>query len=124
MFCITFGVNPGFNHNNEEKNGLALVAKTWAEIAESYYKTTGIYVSASLSEQKTVYRTEWGCPNGGEDTILATGVMNSHFCSNELEWEDIVRAIGRTVKDKLGQQSITIIFSPCRIDYMNDKFST
>lgn len=64
-----FGVNPGYDNTItsetiSENEVLELIQKT----CEEYYEETGRYCSFVVQRVRTLYREEWGCPKGGEDT--------------------------------------------------------
>jgi len=53
------------------------------EEAEKLSKAGEMYVGAIVTPSKTLYASEWGCPEGGEDTIVFFGLLNPKFLSDE-----------------------------------------
>lgn len=75
------GVNAGYGHNNEAGIDFDAIAEILKGILSEVESETGIYVSGSISEARTVYKTEWGCPNGGEKTFRFTADCNPTYSS-------------------------------------------
>ena len=118
-FSATVGVNEGYSHNNEIKNPLEIVGTLWQEIAESHYKKCNIYISAIITDSKTIYSPNWGCPTGGEDTITISGSCNPEF-SNPEDWRKSVISVLKEMKEKLKQSTVTIEFWEIDSVYMTD----
>ncbi len=58
-FEIVTGVNEGYFHDNENKDGVQVVGEVWQKIALEVFKDRGIYISSVINSSKTVYNTEW-----------------------------------------------------------------
>lgn len=110
-FSATVGVNPGYSHANETPDPVGRVAAAWAKHAEAVFIATGVYVSANISATKTVYRTEWGCPPGGEDTVTVTGLYDIARHSGPCDWRRAVSSVSRAVGEELRQNTIWLEFS-------------
>ncbi|GAA0182521.1 hypothetical protein SH2C18_48880 [Clostridium sediminicola] len=119
-FEIVTGINKGYFHNNESGNNIQRVSKLWQKIAKEEFDRSGIYVSAIILESKTVYNEDWGCPPGGEDTVVITGVANLEFVDNLSHWKDTVLNLAKKIKSKLEQKTITCEFRDVEMRYIKD----
>ncbi|WP_409290226.1 hypothetical protein [Peribacillus sp. SCS-37] len=115
--AVVLGVNEGHG-KNEKGHVLARAASVWQELAGGYYKETGIYVSAVAHRSKTIYHTDWGCPEGGEDTVTFTASANYEFIKDINAWKEAVTAISRQLKDRFEQESVTIEFEDISLIYL------
>ncbi|MCC5438658.1 hypothetical protein [Clostridium botulinum] len=109
-FKIITGVNEGYFHDNENKDGVQVVGEVWQKIALDVFKDRGIYISSVINSSKTVYNTEWGCPEGGEDTVTITSTANPEFVQNLEEWKEAVIEIAKKIKKELKQSTMTVEF--------------
>lgn len=120
-FELTIGVNPGYHHNNEITGAAAVVSKLWQKIAEDLHSQGAPYVGATVRNATQVYRTEWGCPEGGEHVAIVTGLMNRHFEDRLGDWIDAVTQISKELKRRLKQEAIYLTFSTCDLVYFTSK---
>ena len=109
-FEITTGINEGYFHENENRNGEQIVGELWQKIALNIYNSTEIYISSNISPSKTVYNTEWGCPKGGEDTVNINGTANPEFVKDLEQWKSVVLEIAKKLKTELKQSTMTVEF--------------
>ncbi|WP_040327807.1 hypothetical protein [Clostridium ihumii] len=119
-FEIITGINEGYFHNNEVVNGLEMLGVLWQEIAIKEYEESGIYVSAVICSSKTVYSGMWGCPKGGEDTIIIAGTLNKEYTSDIEGFKTSVLRLAKEVKEKLKQESLTCDFTEVELFYLKD----
>lgn len=56
-----------------------IAGKTLQRSRRCGYESDCTYVGAVITPAKTVYHTEWGCPVGGENTVLITGSVIQHI---------------------------------------------
>ena len=119
-FEIVTGVNKGYFHNNEQEESLNLVGVLWQKIAQKQFEESNIYVSAVMKVSKTVYSEVWGCPKGGEETIVITGVANREFVQDIMMWKETVMKLAQELKNQLKQSTITCEFSKVEMFYFND----
>ncbi|WP_066506970.1 hypothetical protein [Abyssisolibacter fermentans] len=110
-FKITTGVNKGYFHNNDKRNSLDLVCSIWQSIAGNEYNESGIYITAAAVEGKVIYNELWGCPKGGEDIVILSGMMNKEFVKDKKLWKETVLKLTKILKDELKQNTITCEFN-------------
>lgn len=117
-FSATFGFVPGYDHDNateeqftETLNGFIMAWRHHAEIAE---KDFGVYVTCVIHPTKTIYKTEWGCPIDGENTVTAEGAHNPEFGDlthpATARYHAAVEFIVRSMKNNLKQKTVRVIF--------------
>lgn len=117
-FRLNIGVNPGYHHDNEVKNPVEIVATLWQQMAERVFQQLGIFVGATVTSAKTVYRIEWGCPPGGEDTVLVCGLRNTEFVENDEAWRTAVTAVTKKVALALNQKTAYLTFGTVDFSYI------
>lgn len=129
QFTFNVGVNAGYNHKNEVENPLSLACRVWQEEADKVSSTDGIYVGAVAVSSKTVYSTAWGCPVGGEDTVVFSGLLNPHFLPEgdkgnlgvyvqaENRWKSAVEKVTRAVAERLDQTTAYLSFHKIEFVY-------
>jgi hypothetical protein len=120
-FFASLGVNPGYFHNNAsaltETTVTEIVGQVWQEKALEYFNETQRHVGAVISPSKTVYKTEWGCPVGGEDTVLITGECNPAFEKVEF-YQEAVKEVLRRTAIELGQTTTQVTFQKAEFHYL------
>lgn len=117
-FSLSVGVNPGYFHTNDAKDPLKVVAEQWQKFAEEIFKDCGVYISAVVSPGKAVYRAEWGCPPGGEDTVCLSGVRNPEFQPNDDVWKVTVCRVALRVAKELQQSAAYLSFKKVELMYL------
>lgn len=110
-FSMVCGVNEGYAHENEKYNSLELLSYGWAEVAEKVFNETGIYVSATIVESRTIYHQDWGCPKGGEVTATCFGSANPNFVTDMAAWKEAVIMITKKLKKDFKQSTVTVEFN-------------
>jgi hypothetical protein len=140
QFSFNVGINSGYFHNNPTKPdiGIKIVNEIWQEEAVKVFDSTGIYVAALAHPVKTLYNEAWGCPKGGEDTVVLTGLLNPKFLSREDtfynyskdlvptgdaidKWQATVKIICEAVAKRLDQTTAYLSFSEIDFDYLELK---
>lgn len=116
-FEIVSGVNKGYFRSNSKESRLDFVARLWQDIAKEEFEISEIYVSAVIKSSKTVYHENWGCPKGGEETIVITGVANKDFVQDIEGWKDVVIKLANKLKKELGQSTLTCEFLNTELHY-------
>jgi hypothetical protein len=127
QFTFNVGVNAGYSHNNERLDPVSIVSRVWQEEADKVFAEDGIYVGAVAQFSKTLYAIAWGCPDGGEDTVVLTGLLNPHFLPDsdkgvlgvydqaERKWQEAVRKVTKAVATELEQTTAYLSFQ--KIDF-------
>lgn len=141
-FQASLGIIPGYDHNNESANfrkdvsmahsmgnydynpnvpartPTEIVGLVWQEEAKKQFDITGIYAGANIWEGKTVYHTEWGCPNGGEVTVQISGEANPRFIENMDLFKNVVLTVLENCAQILGQTTTQITFTTGEFHYI------
>lgn len=102
------GVYPGYHHDN---NGDDKFIKTVMDIADEYYKNTGVYVSFIVYPSRAIYKTEWGCPNNGEKvyTIETTPVPDRYVTRRQIQkYVEVAQRIIQDISIELKQETVRI----------------
>lgn len=115
-FEIVSGVNKGY-FNGRGINLLDDVSILWQKIAAKEFELSGVYVSAVIKNSKTVYHENWGCPKGGEYTVVITGVANKEFIDDLKKWKNIVLRLAKLLKEGLNQSTLTCEFLDTELHY-------
>ena len=103
---INIGVTKGYSHNNE--NSDFNFTKFLYDFLEDNFESVGEYISFVAYPVKTLYREEWGCPDGGEDTYILTATANPEFVRNIDSWKNHVEQYVKLLKDELKQSTVTL----------------
>lgn len=117
QFFASLGYISGYHHNNKsaENNTVVLL---WQEHAAAVYAETGIYIGAVISPAKTVYHKDWGCPDGGEDTVSITGTCNPTYTDLEKFKENVIEVLTRMAKS-LKQSTSQVSFVEADFTYLD-----
>lgn len=129
-FFASLGIVAGYGHDNimkttktpEEITGEVWQKKAAEVMAEtkSEKNPNGVYVGAVIARAKTVYHTDWGCPVGGEDTVLLTGEANPKFTAigpYGLDFREAVRKVLSRTAQALGQTTTQLTFLDAEFEY-------
>ena len=111
QFILNIGINEGYGHNNEKKDFYAQLCKTWQKLTD---------VGAMIYPVKTVYSTQKGCPSGGEDTFIITGVRNPYYQADKLKWKEIVINVSNELRKELKQVTAYLIFQEVEFHYLRN----
>ena len=65
----------------------------------------------------SLYKADWGCPEGGEMTYTLSAIRNPKFNDTSFEWKRCCRGIVRKLKKELNQSTVTSEFSEVDIEY-------
>lgn len=88
----TFGVQPGYNNTSMRNSpSESSVRSRIQKISEEYFKETGRYCSFVVFPTRTIYRFEWGCPNGGEETYTVQSTADPERCVTEYNRAEYIR---------------------------------
>ena len=114
-FQFTIGVTEGYFHNNENANidFIKLVDKCARETENIF----GIYISFNIVPTITLYKSEWGCPDGGEKTYTLSAIRNPMFNDNSYMWKLCCTNVAIRLKMALNQTTVTGEFSEVDIEY-------
>jgi len=129
-FFASLGVVAGYGHNNAPANffrrvfcrrqSAELIAgKAWQEAAAAVMAANGgTYIGAVITPAKTVYHLDWGCPVGGENTVLITGESNPEYTQLEAYKAAVVETLRQTAL-ALGQSTTQLCFLEAEFEYLD-----
>ena len=120
---ITLGLQPGYHTEQQNVPSLQTVGEIYQNLAESVYQETGIYISASLTPAKTVYRQEWGSPPGGEETVILMGCYNPEFAEKEA-YIAVLKQLAGCLQREFQQTTLMLEIMPADIIYMKNEGET
>lgn len=118
------GINAGYHHqNNLSTMSLAEFGSLYQQIADEVFTETNIYVGACISPVKVEYKTDWGCPIGGEDSIRIEADCNPSYSNLPEEtymslWREVFIKICRALMKELQQSTVTVSFSSTQLEYL------
>lgn len=105
-FEITIAVNSGYNHNNEIDLTVYEIGRIWQKIQEE----EDIYLSANIVKQVTCYSEKFGCPAGGENSFLISGIQNKQYDPCIIDWTSKVTKLAARLKEMFNQTRVYIVF--------------
>ena len=114
-FQFTVGVTEGYFHNNENIN--VDFVKIVDRCVRETEKIFGIYIAFNIIPTITLYKTEWGCPDGGEMTYTLSAIRNPQFNDSSINWKGCCVNVVNRLKAALNQSTITGEFSEVDIKY-------
>ena len=119
----TIGVNGGYELEDQIKMPMEDITEIYLKTAEEVRAETGVYISAVISESRTLYSPEWGCPEEGEYSYTLSGSCNPAFAKQE-EYLHALNMIAKLLKERLKQSTLLLEISPANLIYMTDDQNT
>lgn len=113
-FEVVLGVNEGYFHNNETN---VSIYELWSKYANEIEKKHGIYISALVNESRVIYKSEWGCPKGGEIVYRISGERNNEFAKDSNKYKYALEDLIELVAKELKQSTYTITWSEVELGY-------
>lgn len=120
-FNASLGVVAGYGHGNHELtelSALQIAGAAWQKAAAKVMSETGTYVGAVMAPARTVYHTDWGCPEGGEITVSITGECNPEYTKLE-DYKSAVLEVLRETAISLGQSTTQLTFQEVDFHYLD-----
>ena len=118
-------VTPGYFHDNESGINLETFGMLYQDIADRIFNESNMYCGAIISPCKILYRTQWGCPPGGENGIYITADCNPSYDKDQpaeeyvAAWRETFITILEALMDELGQTTVTVKFSDGKLVYLS-----
>jgi hypothetical protein len=117
-FEFTIGITPGYFNGDIIPGATGkLVSSLYTSASEAEEKF-GLFISFNIHNTLTVYKEEWGCPEGGEKTFTLTAVRNPTFITDSKKWKDVCLYIAESMKKLLEQSTVTAEFSKVDMIYL------
>lgn len=113
---INIGYNPGYGNN--EKMSLDEFSLFLQNFIGENYESIGEYIPFIVTPVMTVYNKDWGCPNGGEPTMLLTATANPEFTKDTNKWKIHVEEYAKRLKAALKQQTVSLEFIEIDMVYL------
>ena len=116
---ISLGVNSGYELENQQLISVEEVVTRYQKVAEHVEKTHGIYFSAVISQSRTIYKKEWGCPEGGEYTYTLSGSCNPVF-SDVKKYKETLSVLVSELRKEFRQSTLLLEVIPAEVYYDRD----
>lgn len=116
---IVCGVFEGYGSHTAKEIDMVAVAETIKNLATKVMDETGIYVSGTMLQAKTLYHNDWGCPLGGESTFVFCGSANPQFTNVE-QYRNAVLKLASLMKKEFQQSTLTVEFKEIELAYLTD----
>lgn len=131
-FKITFGVNEGYFHNNENNDSILVISNDIIDMiskvaSEPYGRGSlfgqkrDVYVSGTLTSVNICYPSMFGCPQGGEKGFIYAGCMNPAFVDNKNSYMQAVESLAKRIKEKYKQSTVTVEFVDTEMLYLQNE---
>lgn len=118
-FFASMGIIAGYGHENStDATPEQIAGEVWQTAAAAVMAATGTYVGAVISASKTVYKTDWGCPVGGENTVSITGECNPEYTELAAYKAAVIETL-RQSAIALGQSTTQICFIEADFEYLD-----
>lgn len=118
-FFASLGVIPGYGHENvTDSSAVDIAGNAWQTAAAAVMAASGTYVGAVITSARTVYHTDWGCPVGGEKTVLITGECNPEYTELAVYKAAVIKTLKQAAL-ALGQSTTQLTFSEVELEYLD-----
>lgn len=121
QFIATLGILPGYGHKNKTRTqtaALKIAGKAWQEAGEEVLAETGSHVGGVITPSLTVYNKQWGCPTGGETSVVIMGVCNPNY-EIVANYKKAVRKTLEKAAKKLKQHTTQLTFQEVDFEYFD-----
>jgi hypothetical protein len=119
---LTIGVTPGYGHDNEaahdETRALKAVVEQAIAIACEIAKEIQVFPSFVAAPSRTGYDHAWGCPEGGEFTVVLTGERNPQFCQHPDLYLTAWQMLAERLQKALQQTTCTLVRQAVELQYL------
>lgn len=118
-WAITLGTNSGYDLAGQKEPSLDDVVSAYQILADETESETGVYISAVAQPSRTIYKKDWGCPEGGEYTITFTGSCNPFFSKQE-PYLKALHVLAEKLKEHFQQATLLLEVTPVHIEYFRE----
>lgn len=109
-FQAVIGTISGYDLQGKKGANIVKFVEVLKDLADETYKETNVYVSGFVTPTSVYYKTEWGCPEGGEPAFLIQGDMNPQFAEAEA-WKQAVCLLMKKLQIFWKQATLTVTFT-------------
>ena len=117
-WSMMIGTNSGYQLSEQKAMPENEFADIFRAVAEDVYAETGVYISAVMNATRALYRSEWGCPDGGEFSYTLTGCCNPLYVSTD-DYLNALEKVVKRMKIRLCQTALYVEIVPAHCDYYN-----
>ena len=121
-WSMMIGTNGGYELSQQQEMPESEFAELYRTIAEKVFQETGVYISAVMHRSRSLYRTEWGCPPGGEFSYTLTGCHNPLY-SDINDYLHSLDLLTGKMKERLKQSAVYLEITPAHCDYYRNNES-
>ena len=118
-WVLTLGLQEGYHTTQQVVPTLAEVGAIYQQVAEEIFRETKIYISASVHSAKTLYHKEWGCPEGGEETVVFMGCCNPVFTQPKA-YEAVLKLLAKRLKERFHQKTAMLEIMAANAIYLTE----
>ena len=115
-WSMMIGINSGYHLTEQKTMPEDEFADIFRAVAEEVYVETGVYISAVMNASRALYRSEWGCPDGGEFSYTLTGCSNPLYVSVD-SYLNTLEQVAKRMKTRLRQTALYVEIVPAHCDY-------
>ncbi len=119
-WTLSIGAIPGYELEGKQPMDIQTASEVFRSCAERVFCDTGVYVSAVIADCRMLYRSEWGCPQGGECGFLFRGTRNPLFTEQE-PYHDALLKLVRELKKELKQSAVYLETQPTTLIYFTEE---
>lgn len=116
QFTLVVGVNPGYDHQNDEPDPMQVAIDVWNGIVEAEGLISGVTLTAVATNGLALYPKA----ENGEDVIVFTGLRNPVFIADSSRWKEAVRRAADAMRRGLGQTTAYLTFQDVDFTYLRD----
>lgn len=119
-WTVTAGAVRGYATDGKVKGEIIArdeAVAAWMKAANDVEAKTGLYISCSVAESATLYKEEWGCPEGGEPSFTFFGSSNPAFTTDMSAYADAVVKVAGELLELLGQSTLSVEMTESNYTY-------
>lgn len=115
-WSCTVGTNSGYDLSEQRIMSEEEFIGRYQKVAELIEKKHKVYITATITSSRTIYKAEWGCPKEGEFTYTLSGSCNPVFSDVEKYKSALVELIGELRKE-FDQSTLLLEMVPAEVIY-------